>query len=140
MLDCRSFCVCLGSSESSRRRCGGGSPLVAALTVFCNLQLCDADLDVELPRYKDAAPFSGVPVVQSAQRPTSAARGGWAGGSTSQGREDVGERQRADGRGQRAAATRHDVALNAGVGVAVELEVHGLAATPARRGLGRTQA
>jgi hypothetical protein len=44
--------------------------------------------------------------VQSAQRPTSAARDGWAGGSTSQGREDVGERQRADGRGQRAAATR----------------------------------
>jgi hypothetical protein len=42
------------------------------------------------------------------------------------------------GRGQRRLG--HDVALNAGVGVAVELEVHGLAVTPARRGLGRTQA
>jgi hypothetical protein len=87
-----------------------------------------------LPRYKDAAPFSGVPVVQSAQRPTSAARDGWADGSASQG-QDVSRGQR-----QKAVATCHDVALSAGVGVAVELEVHSLAVTPARRGLGRTQA
>jgi hypothetical protein len=49
-----------------------------------------------------------------------------------------GRGQMAEGRGQRRLG--HDVALNAGVGVAVKLEVHGLAATPARRGLGRTQA
>jgi len=37
-----------------------------------------------------------------------------------------------EGRGQRRVC--HDVALHAGVGVAVELEVHRLAVTPARRG------